>query len=76
MNEAEQQIEELEIKAAESDLIANLATDRTARVYNSRLAKELNEMVHELRASSHPEQPTIPDAAHASQSAHLSGSGV
>jgi hypothetical protein len=70
MNEAEQRIEELEIKAAESDLIANLATDRKVRVYNSRLAKELNEIVHELRTGSLPEQPTTPDASRTSQSAH------
>ena len=70
MNEAEQRIEELEVKAAESDLIANLATDRKVRVYNSRLAKELNEIVHELRAGGLPEQPTTPDTSHASQSAH------
>ena len=67
MNAAEQRIEELEIKAAESDLIANLATDRKVRVSNARMAKELNEIVHELRAGS---QPTTSDVSCASQSAH------
>lgn len=42
-------IEELEVKAAESALIADLTTDREVRVYNSRLAKDLREAADILR---------------------------
>lgn len=42
-------IEELEIKAAESELIADLTTDEEVRTYNSRLAEELREVVMRLR---------------------------
>lgn len=42
-------IEELEVKAAESALIANLTTDWEVRTYNSRLARELRQAAELLR---------------------------
>ena len=42
-------IEELEIKAAESALIADLTTDWEVRTYNSRLARDLREAAARLR---------------------------
>ena len=42
-------IEELEVRAAESALIADLTTDREVRDYNSRLAKDLREAANRLR---------------------------
>jgi uncharacterized coiled-coil protein SlyX len=65
MDDAEQRIEELEIKAAESALIANLATDRKARVNNSRIADELSELVDELRKGRQCEQPVTPGSVQA-----------
>jgi hypothetical protein len=49
MNNLAGHIEELEIKAAESALIADLSTDREARTTNSRLAEELREGAARLR---------------------------
>ncbi len=43
-------IEELEMQAAESALIADLTTDEEVRTYNSRLAAELREVVTRLRS--------------------------
>ena len=42
-------IEELEVKAAESALIADLSTDWEVRTYNSRLAEDLREAAGTLR---------------------------
>lgn len=42
-------IEELEVKAAESALIADLSTNQEVRTYNSRLAKDLREAANRLR---------------------------
>jgi hypothetical protein len=49
MNNFVRRIEELEVKAAESALIAGLATHREVRTYNSRLAEELREAAVRLR---------------------------
>jgi hypothetical protein len=49
MNDIAGRIEELEVKAAESALIANLTTDREIRVYNARLAKDLRQAADDLR---------------------------
>ena len=42
-------IEELEMMAVESTLIADLTTDGEVRAYNARLAEELREAVVRLR---------------------------
>lgn len=49
MNDIAGKIEELEIKAAESALIADLTTDWEVRLYNSRLAKDLRTAAEGLR---------------------------
>ena len=49
MNDIAGRIEELEVKAAESALIAELTTDREVRVYNARLAKDLRTAAESLR---------------------------
>ena len=49
MNDLAGRIEELEVKAAESALIADLTTDWEVRTYNSRLAKDLREAANNLR---------------------------
>jgi hypothetical protein len=49
MTDINGRIEELEIKAAESALIADLTTDWEVRTYNSRLAKDLREAANTLR---------------------------
>ena len=49
MNEIDGRIEELEVKAAESALIAELSTDWEVRTYNSRLAKDLRTAAENLR---------------------------
>jgi hypothetical protein len=49
MDDLEGRIEELEVKAAESALIADLATDWEIRTYNSRLAKDLEAAAETLR---------------------------
>jgi hypothetical protein len=49
MNDLRGRIEELEVKAAESALIADLTTDWEIRTYNSRLAKDLREAADLLR---------------------------
>jgi hypothetical protein len=43
------QIDDLERRAAESALIASLATDPEARLYNTSLAQELGDAVARLR---------------------------
>ena len=49
MNDLTRRIEELEVKAAESALIADLTTDWETRVYNARLAKDLGAAAESLR---------------------------
>jgi len=49
MTDINGRIEELEVKAAESALIADLTTDWEVRTYNSRLAKDLREAANTLR---------------------------
>ena len=49
MNDLRGRIEELEVKAAESALIADLTTNWEIRTYNSRLAKDLREAADLLR---------------------------
>jgi len=49
MSDVAGRIEELEVKAAESALIADLTTDWEVRTYNSRLAKELRQAAEMLR---------------------------
>ena len=49
MTDLQRQIDEIETKAAESALIANLATDPAARNINTRLAGELRERAEKLR---------------------------
>jgi DICT domain-containing protein len=49
MDELAGKIEELEVKAAESALIADLSTDWEVRTYNSRLAKDLQAAAESLR---------------------------
>lgn len=47
--ELRKRIDELEVRAAESALIADLATDPDARAYNARLAQNLREYIARLR---------------------------
>lgn len=49
MNDLRGRIEELEVKAAESALIADLTANWEIRTYNSRLAKDLREAADLLR---------------------------
>jgi hypothetical protein len=49
MTDLQKQIDDLEKRAAESALIANLATDPEARLYNTSLARELRDVVARLR---------------------------
>lgn len=50
MTNLKQRIEEIEQKAAESELLSTLSTDEEARIYNRRLAVELWEYAHKLRS--------------------------
>lgn len=56
MKEIEKRIEELEQKAAESALIANLSPSREIRIVNARLADELRQLAGQLK-SLQPEPP-------------------
>jgi hypothetical protein len=47
--ELRKQIDDLERRAAESALIAGLATDPEARLYNTSLARELGDAAARLR---------------------------
>ena len=49
MNDLEKCIDELETRGAESALIAQLATDPEARLYNTGLARELLDLAAKLR---------------------------
>jgi hypothetical protein len=49
MNDIVGRIEELELKAAESALIANLTTNWKVRTYNTRLASDLRAAAESLR---------------------------
>ena len=50
MTELEKRIDEIEKKAAESELIGTLATDPEVRNYNTRLAIELRDYAGKLRS--------------------------
>lgn len=50
-SDKDKHIEEIEVLAAESELIANLATSPEARTYNFRLSKELLRIARHLRAT-------------------------
>ena len=49
MTDLAKRIEEIELKASESERIGNLSTDPEVRVYNERLAVELREYAQKLR---------------------------
>jgi hypothetical protein len=49
MHHLQMMIDELSRRAAESDLIALLATSRQARLYNAELARELRDVVVSLQ---------------------------
>ncbi len=49
MQDIQRRIDEIEAQAAESALIADLATDYEARIYNGRLARQLREFAAGLR---------------------------
>jgi transposase len=49
MQDIQKRIDEIESQAAESALIADLATHHEARIYNGRLARELREFAGDLR---------------------------
>lgn len=49
MTDHRKRIEDIEAKAAESELIGSLAADEEVRVYNRRLAVELREYAARLR---------------------------
>ena len=49
MTDFEKRVEEIEAKAAESELLGNLSRDEEARIYNRRLAVELKEYARKLR---------------------------
>jgi hypothetical protein len=49
MADLHKQIDDLEKRAAESALIANLATDPEARLYNTSLTRELRDVAVKLR---------------------------
>jgi hypothetical protein len=44
-----QRIEDIELKAAESDLLSTLSTDDEVRIYNRRLTVELRQYAQKLR---------------------------
>lgn len=49
MTNLKQRIEEIELKAAESDLMSTLSTDEEVRIYNRRLTVELRQYAQKLR---------------------------
>ena len=49
VTDLEKRVEDIEAKAAESELLGNLSMDAEARVYNRRLAIELKEYAQRLR---------------------------
>jgi hypothetical protein len=60
MNDVVGRIEELETKAAESALIANLTTDWEVRIYNARLAKDLRAAAESLRQRAKAARAELP----------------
>ena len=50
MTDSDKRIEEIEVRAAERELIANLATIPEVRAYNSRLSEELHRVAASLRS--------------------------
>ena len=53
MTDLQNRIDQLEARSLESQLIADLATDPEARLYNSSLAKELMDQAGNLRRQLH-----------------------
>ena len=49
MQDIQKRIDEIEVQAAESALIADLATDYEARIHNGKLARQLRELAADLR---------------------------
>ncbi|MCA6100657.1 hypothetical protein [Bradyrhizobium australafricanum] len=49
MQDIQKRIDEIDVQAAESALIADLATDYEARIYNGRRARQLREFAADLR---------------------------
>ena len=49
MTDPRQQIEDVESKAAESELLGTLSADEEVRIYNRRLAVELKQYADRLR---------------------------
>ncbi|WFU82597.1 hypothetical protein QA645_07630 [Bradyrhizobium sp. CIAT3101] len=49
MTDLEERVEEIEARAAESELLGNLSMEEEARIYNRRLAVELKEYALKLR---------------------------
>ena len=49
VTDLEKRIEDIETKAAESELLGNLSMDEEARIYNRRLAVKLKEYARRLR---------------------------
>jgi hypothetical protein len=49
MTDLQNRIDQLEARSLESQLIADLATDPEARVYNTSLARELRDQAAQLR---------------------------
>jgi len=49
MTDLQQRIDQLEARSLESQLIADLATDPEARLYNTSLARELRDQAERLR---------------------------
>ncbi|AMA58576.1 MULTISPECIES: hypothetical protein [unclassified Bradyrhizobium] len=49
MTNLKQRIEDVEVKAAESELLGNLSADEEVRIYNRRLTVELKQYAKKLR---------------------------
>lgn len=73
MDERQRRIDEIEAKAAESELIASLAADPEARIYNRRLAEELREYAQQLRENSSPSRIVETPGVHHDKSIGQSG---
>jgi hypothetical protein len=50
LTDLQKKIDDVEAKAAESELIGRLSADPEARIYNRRLAEELREYAARLKA--------------------------
>jgi hypothetical protein len=58
MTDLQNRIDELDARSLESQLIADLATDPEARLYNTSLAKELRTQAAKLRRQLDPTHAT------------------